>query len=169
MQLDRTSKMLSHAFLLSLVSGCALLGLGGGSDKLKHAEGYRINAPPDWKSIDKGDSDHAYRLPSGDIATLTSSCNRDPNSSLELLTRHLLIGERNTIIARRERIPVDGKDGLFSDVASTLDGKSFHLNLFVLSSHGCIFDFSLVSPQAISETETHGFLNFVRSFHYGKS
>ena len=57
----------------------------------------------------------------------------------------------------------------FPEVTTTLEGKPFQLNLFVLPSHGCIFDFSLVSPGSIGESETADFLSFVKSFRYGKS
>ena len=85
------------------------------------------------------------------------------------MTRHLLIGDRDTNIVTREKLVVDGREGLFSTVETTLEGKPFHLNLFVLPSHGCIFDFSLVSPRKITENETHEFLSFVKSFKYGKN
>ena len=54
---------------LSAITGCALLGFGGGGDDLVHTQTYRVNAPKQWTAIEHGESDHAYRLPSGDIAT----------------------------------------------------------------------------------------------------
>ena len=100
---------------------------------------------------------------------MNSSCNRNTHEPLEWMTRHLLFGDRDTNIVRREKLAVDGKEGLFSDVQTSLEGKPFRLNLFVLPTHGCIFDFSLVSPRNISENETHEFLSFVKSFKYGKN
>ena len=152
-----------------LVSSCALFGLGGGGDEVKHTQNYSVSAPGGWKKIDSDESDHAFRLPSGDIVEMNSSCNRNTHEPLEWMTRHLLFGDRDTDIVRREKLSVDGKEGLFSEVQTTLEGKPFHLNLFVLPSHGCIFDFSLVSPKNIPENETHEFLSFVRSFKYGKN
>ena len=52
---------------------------------------------------------------------------------------------------------------------TNLDEKPFYLNVFVLPKHGCIFDFTLVSPKAIGKDETDEFLTFVKSFRYGKN
>ena len=155
--------------VLGPTSSCALFGLGGGGDDVKHNRNYSVSAPAAWKKIDSDDSDQAYRLPSGNIVEMTSSCNRDTREPLEWMTRHLLIGDRGTNIVQREKLVVDGKEGMFSEVETTLEGKPFRLNLFVLPSHGCIFDFSLVSPRNISQNETHEFLSFVKSFKYGKN
>ncbi len=171
MQLGRTASMsfLSVLFSLALLlcQSCALIG--GGGENIRHAQGYSVKAPPRWKAIDHGEGDHAYKLASGNVITLTSSCNRDTHVSLELMTRHLLLGERGTVIEKRERMVVDGVTGLFSAVQTTLESNTFYLDLFVLPKQGCIFDFSLVSPRPIPSNETDEFLTFVKSFRYGKS
>src|SRR5437763_533123 len=80
---------LGWTFALGLFAGCALVG--GGTD-LERASGYSVSPPDPWKNRSRGDSDRAYLLPSGNIVTLVSSCNRNPDAPLDVLTRHLLMG-----------------------------------------------------------------------------
>jgi hypothetical protein len=156
-------------FLLSLSQiGCALFG--GGSDKLERSKEYAIVTPSEWApSEGKGESDKAYRLKSGSVVTVTSSCDRGAGNSPVVLTKQLLIGARNVRYEKRQRILVDGKDGLHSTVKATLDGVPFHLEIVVLPTGTCVFDFSLMSPKPITDSEKSQFLEFVKSFHYGTS
>ncbi len=77
------------------------------------------------------------------------------------------MGARNINFAKKEKVKVAGEEGLHSSVKATLDGNPFLLELFVLPNHGCVFDFSLVSPKLISDKDSEEFLAFVKSFTYG--
>lgn len=147
-------------------SGCALLG-GGDNDSSPKAKGYRISIPSGWHEEDRNESDRAFRLPSGNVATINSSCTRNSDAPLEVLTRHLLFGSRNVEIVERERLKVDGADALLSKVKAKVDGVPFQLHLVVLPRGGCVFDFSLMSPKTISDAEGRDFLTFVQSFNHG--
>ncbi len=145
------------------ISSCALFGPG---PEIVHAKGFESHAPASWKNIDPGESDSAYRLPSNDIATLTSSCHGHSDASLEILTRHLLFGSRNVKVSEQRRVSVNGVPALRSEVHETMEGKPFHLILVVLSKNGCVFDFSLVSNKAISSQEDQEFMKFAQSFSF---
>jgi len=151
--------------LCLLLSGCALFGGGGGN--LPKAKGYRVQSPARWQEMEKADSDYAYRLPSGNLATLNSSCTRNSQAPLEVLTKHLLFGARNVEYLEREKVDVRGDQGLLSRVSATIEGVPFQLLVFVLPKNGCIFDFSLVSPREIATGDRQEFLAFVKSFQYG--
>jgi hypothetical protein len=146
---------------------CALFG-GGGGDQLARATNYHVTPDPSWKPADKREADQAYRLPSGGVATLTSSCHRDSTAPLETLTRHLMMGARKVNIKHRETIAVNGSEGLYSSVAARLDNTAFNLELFVLPKKGCIFDFTLISPKTLPPSEVADFKGFIKSFQYGK-
>ena len=147
------------------LSGCALFGGGGGN--LPKAKGYQIDAPERWQEMEKADSDYAYRLPSGNLATLNSSCSRNSQAPLEVLTKHLLFGARNVEYLERQKIDVRGDVGLLSRVAATTEGVPFQLLIFVLPKNGCVFHFSLVTPRDIAQADRQEFLAFVKSFRYG--
>jgi len=151
-----------------IFSGCALLGSGGTNNELVRAGDYAVSAPPSWKATAKDESDQAFRMPSGNVVTVTSSCKKNAEAPLEVLTRHLLFGGRKVEIVERKTLTVDGVPGLFSRVRATFDGVRAFLVLFVLSKNGCVFDFSLVSNRMIPDSDIDDFLNFVKSFEYGK-
>lgn len=147
------------------VSACALIG--GGAD-LERASGYSVTAPDTWSRRGRAESDRAYQLPSGNIATLISSCNRNPGAPLDILTRHLLMGTRDVSVKTREKKTLGPNEGLYSKVQTHLEGKTFHLEIFVLAKDKCIFDFTLVSPKEISGSESQEFQEYISSFRYGK-
>ena len=155
-------------FVAAIVSGCALFGGGGPEDRvssLKRYKNYTVTAPSTWSSMEKADSDSAYRVRSGAIATLTSSCERDYTEPPELLTKHLLIGARKIQNLSSERFSVEGSEGLYSHIQAHLEGRPFDLHFFVLVKKNCIFDFSLMSPKTINDVEVGEFKVFFRSFH----
>lgn len=154
--------------LLPLLTNCALFG--GGNETVKRVKGYHISPPSTWTARETGnESDKAYKTSRGSVATITSSCQRNANAPLEVLTKHLLLGARKITYQERERIVVDGSEGLFSSAKATLDGVPFYLMLFVLPHHECVFDFSLVSPKSIAEAEKQEFASFIRSYKYGNN
>ena len=152
-----------------IVARCALLGGGGPDDRvstIRHARNYQVTAPAGWSAIDRADSDSAYKTRSGDITTVTSSCDRDATQSLELLTKHLLIGARKIQNLESEKITVDGTEGLYSHVKAQLEGRPFELHFFVTTRKNCVFDFTLMSPKSASDIEVTEFKAFLRSFRY---
>ncbi len=152
---------------LALVVGCALFG-GGGEGNWARSDSYTVSPPANWKKREPVDSDQAFQLPSGSIATVTSSCNRHPDAPLPLLTKHLLFGTRDVLIERRESFPVDEAEGLFSKLTATMDGAKFYMLLVVARKNSCVFDFSLVSPRSITGGDENEFIIFVRSYRNGK-
>jgi hypothetical protein len=96
--------------------------------------------------------------------TLTSSCTRPTESSLEQLTRHLFFGLRNVEFVEQQTLTLDGQPALRSRVTATLEGKPVHLEVVVLRQDVCVFDFSLMSPRALGAPDRNAFQQFVTSF-----
>jgi hypothetical protein len=158
--------LVATALFLAVVGpDCALLT--GTEPGLKHSSRYKISAPSNWKVKGQDESDYAYSLPSGNIATVNSACERDTQVTLEILTRQLMIGLRSLNFLRKENMVIDGKEGQFSAVRASEQGVPFYLNLFVVTKEDCIFDFTLVSPRPIPSQETEEFQSLLKSFHYG--
>lgn len=150
--------------VLAVSAGCALFG---GSEKIVRAKGYSVQSPAGWRELDRAESDRAYRLKSGALATFVGSCNRNSDAPLEVLTRQLLIGMRSVRMQTQTRTSVSGGEGLVSRLKAIEDGVPFNLEVAVVKKLGCVFDFTLVSPKEIPVGEYAEFEGFLRSFRYG--
>jgi hypothetical protein len=160
------TQVCGSAFMVICLSGCAIFG-GGGSD-IQRVKDYSLQTPTDWVKADaEGESDEAYRLPSGSIATVTSSCGRNSRQSPEILTKQLLIGARQIQVSKREKLFINEKGALRSLVNAKLDGVPFNLDIIVVASSPCAFDFSLVSPKPIPDVEREQFVEYAKSLKYG--
>lgn len=167
--MQSTRNILKHCLLGALLLGMSHCGLLGGGSNVKRAEGYRVKAPAQWEKTDRADSDVAYRLQSANVVTVSSTCERHDGAPLDVLTRNLLIGTRDIKFRKKERIKVDGVEGLHSSATAQLDGNPFWFEIFVVTKNRCIFDFTLVSPKKISSKDLGEFITFIKSFRYGSS
>jgi len=149
-----------------VLSGCALFG-GTDNLDLEHAEGLKTTAPSTWASLKKNASDEAYKTPSGAIVTLISSCNRRHSTPLSALTRQLLIGARKIHYKRPpETKLIAQSEGLYSSVDGLYQNSKMHLEIFVLSRGGCVFDFTMVGPRAFEDSDLVAFNQYLESFVY---
>lgn len=146
------------------LTNCSLIGGSG----IKRAKNVSFSAPEDWAETSSGgESDRAFKLKSGSTVTLTSSCQAPRSSSLERLTKDLLLGARKVHFIRQEKLIIANTQALFSHVNTTVDDQPFQLLFVVLKKNDCIFDFTLVSPRSITQSEIQEFLQFAKSFNYG--
>jgi hypothetical protein len=161
-----TARVFAGLALLSLC-GCALFG---GEREIPKSKDYRIVAPKTWHPKKNDDSDVAYQMASGNVVTLNSSCDRISKTSLDILTRQLLLGARQVAVEKREKLEVDGEIGLFSKIRATIEGQAVSLEIFVVSHANCVYDVALMSPQpSISDSDHREFLTFIKSLNYGTS
>lgn len=107
---------------------CALVG---GEKEIQHAKNYEVSKPESWTETAHAESDKAYRLSSGNIVTLVSSCNRNSEAPLDILTKHLLMGTRNVTVVHREKRKLGQNDGLYTRLQARLEGRRIHLEIFV--------------------------------------
>ncbi len=150
-----------------------VVGLSGGcfsgKRSVKHAEGYNLIAPSGWQEHGHGENERAYKLPSGNLVAVTSSCDRHAQADLQILTRDLLLGTRKQTYKKQEHMTINGAKALYSSLVAQLEGKPVHYEAVVLSKDNCIFDFTMVSRKAIGSADVSQFLSFVKSFQYAKN
>jgi len=162
-----------HTFLalllsLCLLSSCAIFG--GGESGLKRASSYQLKAPQGWETLKtKGESDRAYRLPSGSAVSVISSCTKNLDTSLKVLTRQLLIGMREIKVINELTLLIQNGAGLYSSVKAKSEDKTVHLGVIVIKKEKCIFDFTLISGNPLSQKETAEFITFCQSLQYGSN
>lgn len=151
---------------LLLLSSCAIFG--GGEGGLKRASSYQLEAPSGWETLkSKGESDRAYRLPSGSAVSVISSCTKNLDTSLKVLTRQLLIGMREIRVINELPLIIQNGAGLYSSVKAKSDGKTVNLGVIVIKKEKCIFDFTLMDAQTLSPKETEEFIAFAKTLQYG--
>ncbi len=152
-------------FISLLLANCSLIGSSG----LKRASNVSFSVPAHWIETDSnGESDRAFKLESGSTVTLTSSCQNARKTSLESLTKDLLLGARKIKIIKQQKLNIANAEALFSHVNATVEGQAFQLLFVVTKKNSCVFDFSLVSPKSIPQHEISEFLEFAKSFNYGQ-
>lgn len=160
------SLFLGILILIPILSRCSLLGSSG----LRHAKNLSFSTPSGWTETQpEGDTDKAFKLPSGSTVTVTSSCQETRNVSLRNLTKDLLLGARKVKFLNQETMIIARTEALFSQVNATVEGQAFQLLFVVLKKHGCVFDLSLVSTKSISRDEIKEFISFSKSFEYEQS
>lgn len=156
------------SWVFVLVSSCALLG--GGDSGLNRASSYELDIPETWTALkSKGESDRAYRLSSGNLVSVASSCKKNFTSSLRVLTQQLLIGTRQRVVFTEKPVAIDNGTGLFTSLKARTDGKLVYLGVLVVKKHGCVFDFSLLGSDPLSQNDISTFIRFAKSLKYGSN
>lgn len=152
--------------LLFTAAGCALFG--GGEPSRQRAGHWRITAPTPWRETDRGEGDRAWHTKERSLATVTSSCGRSSDASLEILTRHLFFGLRDVKTSLRDKWSAGNVEVLHTSASAKLEGKGYRLETAILKVSGCVFDFTLMGSNEFTANELREFRALVESFRYGK-
>lgn len=120
----------------------------------------------DWRVFHVEKSSVAYYHPSlRAVIESNASCRDDADpATLEVLTRHLLIGYTERRYRKSERVPLAGREALHSVIEVKLDGVPMVLDVYVLKRNGCIFDLSFAAPPAQFVAGVSAFEGFVSGF-----
>lgn len=164
-EIQAICSLLLGVALFFFASGCSIVG---GTPGLKHAGDFEVTAPDSWKRISRKDSDYAYALESGSIATVVSSCDHRSQAPLDVLSNQLLIGSRKRKIYKRTTEKIGKQTGLWTAAQVEVESVPIQLTLFVTKAGDCVFDFSLMRNGDIGLGDTEQFRKFISSFDYGK-
>jgi hypothetical protein len=153
----------SVALSLILLSGCASSGFDG--HVYRSAElSFRVGpVPSSWRSVSVEGTRLAFR-DDEDSATIqvNGRCGVDGDDvPLEALTHHLFLHFTARNMLKQERVELDGRAALRSELSAELDGVPFQYLVYVLKKDGCVYDFIHVSQHARGRVE---FERFVRGF-----
>ncbi len=150
--------------VLFLYSRCSLLG--GGSEIIR-ADGYDVEAPKEWKKSKLKDVDRAFELPSGNRVTVNSSCRRYTKAPLDVMARHLLIGNRGVKVTQQEPVAVAGGEGLLTKATAREGLVEVHLTLVLVRKQDCLFDVVHLGKREISGDEQKQLIQLARGLTYG--
>ena len=153
------------AVLIGVLVGCRS---GGFRDGVYDKPGVRYALRPPsggWKPVSLDENDLAWISTTSEHSlAVDSTCARDEDAPLNVLTNHLLMGftERDLIDQRMERI--DGREALRSRYAAKLDGVPVELELVVMKKDGCVYDFVYLSPPGRAAEKRADFDRLVQEF-----
>jgi hypothetical protein len=160
----RARRVLSAIAALALT----LTGACGGStfDGQVYRSGefaFRVGpVPRSWRAIEVDGTLLAFR-DDADAATVAVSgrCGLDGDDvPLEALTQHLFLHFTERTLVSQERLDLDGRAALRTELVARLDGVPMFYRVYVLKKDGCVYDLVHVSNQRDGED----FDRFARGF-----
>jgi hypothetical protein len=80
---------------------------------------------------------------------------------LEALTHHLFLHFTQRSLVKQERVELDGRAALRTELNAELDGVALRYLVYVIKKDGCVYDFIHVSPNGRGRAE---FERFVQGF-----
>lgn len=122
--------------------------------------------PPGWRVVHQESAAIGFYNPDvGGVIEANASCRDDAEATpLEALTRLLLIGYTDRDIKAQEKVPLDQREALRTQVDAKLDGVPMSLELLVMKRNGCIFDLSYAAPPDRFTRGAGAFEQFVHGF-----
>jgi hypothetical protein len=154
-------------FALSVAVGCGASSFDG--QIYRGAEtSFRVGViPPSWRALEvDGDDALAVRDPAtGTVITVSARCGRDGDDvPLEALTKHLFIQftERETI--SQQKVQLDGREALRTELTAKLDGVKRRFVVYVLKKDGCVYDFSEIATASANPNSDRVFEDVVHGF-----
>jgi hypothetical protein len=106
-----------------------------------------------------------YSAEIGGVIEANASCRDDAEATpLEALTRLLLIGYTERNVRSQQKVPLDQREALRTQLDVKLDGVPMSLDLLVMKRNGCIFDLSYAAPPDRFDRGSADFAHFVSGF-----
>ena len=168
-------RRISYASILLLAVGstsCAILFPDSSAPK---SGNYKVSPPQDpWKTVPVGEisatldaqkADMAFEdTRTGAIISLNSLCHKYTKTSLEELSRNLVLGIKDKNIVREAKLEVSGAQAMDTTIQGEVEGSRVQIRTVVLKKSACTYDFIHVTiPEKAALTEKD-FDVFVASF-----
>jgi hypothetical protein len=156
------------AWILGLALAVAVACGGSSFDGQVYRSGdiaFRIGpVPGSWHRIEATGALLAFRDDAAPATVaLNGRCGLDGDDvPLEALTHHLFLQFTDRELVSQNRIDLDGREALRTEIIAELDGVKMHYVVYVLKKDGCVYDFVYVSPGAAAGEAA--FERFVRGF-----
>jgi hypothetical protein len=147
-------------------SGCGATTFDGRVYKNADLSFRLADVPAGWRRIDADDALLAFR-DDADLASvvLNGRCGRDGDDvPLVSLTHHLFLSFTDRVIDSEEKVSLDGREALRTELTAKLDGVPMHFVVFVLKKNGCVYDFAQIAPPNPSRESRDQFIRFVQGF-----
>jgi len=164
----RRPRLLATTALIALATawGCAGSSFDG---TLYRGQGmaFRVGPIPEsWRAIDVSEALLAFRDDTSHATVAVNGrCGRDGDDvPLESLTRHLFLEFTEREVLTQERLQMDGREAMRTELSARLDGVEKRFTVYVLKKDGCVYDFMHIADQRHAEQSQASFDRFVRGF-----
>jgi len=117
--------------------------------------------PAAWQRVRDDGASVAFHHASGGAIVSAISCGDGDDVPLDVLTNHLLLGIEGRHDRARERLVLEGRAALRTQLDARLNGVPVALELVVLKKDGCTIDLYLVAPPPAFEERRADFEQFV--------
>lgn len=152
--------------LAALLSACSSNQFDGHTYRSSQLSFRVRHLPPEWRALRGVGPLLAFRDDAG-LASIAVSgrCGRDGDDvPLESLTHHLFLHFTEREIEHQERLPLDGREALYTELTAKLDGVRKRYAVYVLKKNGCVYDFVHVAEETAPPQSRERFTTFVQGF-----
>lgn len=125
----------------------------------------------DWQAIvEKGHPIGWYNAKLGAVIQSNETCkNKRDVTSLDALTRQLLVGYSDLRSRSQETVTLGGRPALHTVADVKLDGAPMTLDLYVVRRDNCILDLSYAAPPDRQPAGEPAFRGFVAGYFRGRT
>jgi hypothetical protein len=123
---------------------------------------------PTWQRMKISGASVALHHPDGAAIAASWACDqKDEEAPLDVLTNHLLFELDDRKEHGREKLQIDGRAALRTNISASLDGVPVELALVVFKKDGCVVDAQLVTRAGGSEDEA-AFVLFIGGLGFSR-
>jgi hypothetical protein len=154
------------AFAWSCIAGCGATTFDGHVFKNADLSFRLAEVPREWRQIESDDALLAFRDDGTPASIVVNGrCGRDGDDvPLSALTHHLFLQFSDRVIENENKITLDGREALHTELLAKLDGVQKRFGVFVLKKNGCVYDFIHIAPPSASAESRERFVSFVQGF-----
>lgn len=162
----RPGRVIAALSLISVLAACAGSSWDGRTFKGDSVQYHPGKVPSGWRRIETDDAQLAFRDSARDLLiSVNGRCGKDDDDvPLEALTRHLFIYFTERQIMDQNRVMLDHREALRTELSAKLDGVARHFVVYVLKKNGCVYDFVLIAAPTVEAASIKEFDQFVAGF-----
>ncbi|CAM4456058.1 hypothetical protein HRD49_37425 [Corallococcus exiguus] len=161
------SRLLLTLVLSALLAGCHRATFEDSvlrKSDVKYRVGPLSNDVWERRGFDDNDLAFVERGDTGRVIATNSTCRDHDDPSLQVLTKHLLMGFTERQDLGQRTFTLDDREALRSRYVAKLDGVPVSLELVVVKKDNCVFDFSYVAPVGAADARMADFESLFQGF-----
>ncbi|AFE07744.1 hypothetical protein COCOR_07794 [Corallococcus coralloides DSM 2259] len=161
------SRLLLTLVLSALLAGCHRATFEDSvlqKSDVKYRVGPLSNDVWERRGFDDNDLAFVERGDTGRIIATNATCRDHDDPSLQVLTKHLLMGFTERQDLGQRTFTLDDREALRSRYVAKLDGVPVSLELVVVKKDNCVFDFSYIAPVGAADARMADFESLFQGF-----